>query len=247
MTQLEEQIQTLKDQLILLEDSNKNTEIIADYELIKGKLNKNFVAIEKQNNLLKNLSQLPEGHEINAFSENESEQLTAVKFSFDTFKSKWQELDDKVRQDESMDNAQISLAKLCKILTEKNNTAWSDWVTNLSMDFYVNDASLKSQESIPGLEDIVNNYKIQKSQFMQLSENISESVDTINILEVLSEKLQNIKKQMKLDLPEEVKRFFDAFSFIGSHQVSLSLITPTVVKWLQENHEIDKFVVKRKG
>jgi len=82
---------------------------------------------------------------------------------------------------------------------------------------------------------------------MQLSENISESVDTINILEVLSEKLQNIKKQMKLDLPEEVKRFFDAFSFIGSHQVSLSLITPTVVKWLQENHEIDKFVVKRKG
>lgn len=246
MATLKKQIALIEEELNLNKQANDAQHILGEYETIRESLSKVETSIKNMFNYYQVLQVLPEdAPEKMVFSVEIKEAAKNAKFILKTFADRWQQEEHKARQGNDLANATQSLEALflsCKAEIER---CWQSWVGVLDMDVRLEDALLQSQRNIPGLEETHNEFIKARSRFRELIEQLPNDKSVITELTQLRKKMTDLKGQMQFDLPEDVSNFFKELDAFNRH-VSLALVTPNVLEWLQAKNMLNEYVVSRK-
>ena len=179
---------------------------------------------------------------INEFNEDLSSTLATLSI----LEEKWIEEDYKVTQDDSFDNTIQSIKGLTKSIVEVNKTVWQTWCGHLLDSFNVTDAELNSIEKIDKYIDTYNEFVRQRTSFKSKVLNLPTEACQIKELQDISDRLLILMQGIDFNIPEEVKIFFDYINdAIKGKKAPLSLLTPEVLKWIQDNNEINSFSITR--
>ena len=248
MNLLQKQITEMQDQLNALTASSENKIAIEEYAVIIDTLNPvgEQAKIQYKDRVV--LGNLPGDSALIMLTDNETDHLYAAQSIINEFIGLWNELDYKVRQGDILLETKQAVEKLNNDLQETNRKAWSEWLNELAARFETADAALDSQKDIPGLQQIVHEYRTNQRIFNDLKLQIPSDKSVINEILSLTESLENLLKKMDFDLPKAVKIFFERINNPEyGYQFPLELLTVEVIEWLKSNNELRSYMVKRKG
>ena len=159
---------------------------------------------------------------------------------------KWIEDDYKATQDDSFDNTIQSIKSLTKIIARTNKTLWESWHDNLFNSFNVTEAELSSIEKIDKYNEIYNEFVRERDSFISKRSSLPTDVYQIQDLQELSNRLKALMQDINFNIPQEVKDFFASINdAVKGKKAPLSLLTPEVLKWIQDNNEISNFSITR--
>jgi len=248
MIPLTQQITDIDTQLDLLVAGDENRVAIKEYEKFFEQF---FPVVRKladsceKIKVLKNIPNDSLDREVELISHFKNHVVT-TKSVLRILAEKWLEDDYTVTQDDSFDNAIQSIKSLTKGMMELNKVAWKAWCDHLLENFNVTDAELASIEKIDRYKDIHNTFVQERMSFELKASNLPVDEVQISELESMSNRLQELIKDIDFNIPVEVKLFFDHLnSPIYGKKAALSLLTPEVMKWIEDNNEIGSFSITR--
>jgi len=248
MTPLAQQIQNVDTQLDILVAGDENRVAIKEYEKffeqffpIVGKLDDSC----KKRKVLKNIP--------SEYLDQQTELIQSFKNNLATTKSvlhilleKWLEDDYTVTQDDSFDNTIQAMKSLTKVIVVTNKEVWNTWTDYLLDSFNRTDAELNNIEKIDKYRDTYNAFVKERTSFKSKIANLPTEIDQIKEIQELSNRLQILMKDVNVNLSEEVKRFLDCIDdVVKGKKAPLSLLTPEVLKWIQDENEMSSFAITR--
>lgn len=157
--------------------------------------------------------------------------------------STWTEEDYRIKQSEVFSKFFNAVKNYAKILNDNNRLAFMSWVTEKDAEIAVPEAILNSQRKVPHLKQLAESYDTNYEYFKQLT-NTLPTVDTAHKILGCLESIQGTKGNMVFDLPEPVKKFFQALDTGGA---PLDFLTKEVRSWLDEHGQTENYVIRRKG
>ncbi|WP_068546533.1 hypothetical protein [Thalassotalea crassostreae] len=244
-----DQITALDTELQQTIDGSEHQIALSEYDVISNKLlsvQGKLCKVNLHNDVLFSNS---EEFDILNFTEEEEVELNNINLSFQNLISTWNELDYKLRQDtnNTLTTTLALLDSVINSISNKHKLLWTSWVSELKNSFEVSDVMLDTQKNIPHLSAIYSDFVKDRNQFNILSDALPESKVTIKEVKALATNLNSLYNNMEFDLPEGVQKLFNELSRGFNNAVApLRYLTPEVISWLEENNEIDNFVVKRK-
>jgi hypothetical protein len=264
MSTLKVQIKELQNQISLSSNAQENETIIAANTNVLKRLNKSldeltnnkrkFKAIQNISTYDDQLFPSLSDDEKNGYLINESTKLVlgddvkvsleSAKKSISIFSEKWEEINFKAQQDDSLSDSTISLQNFTKIINNLNDSYWNKWINNLEMDFFVDEAILKQQVSL-GRKDVLQKYNDFKAKFD--TEKLLKDVNAglVSSLYKLRGNLIEARDEMdRSDLPEGVAEFLKELDAPWSTP-TLQLVTPTVFDWLDKQGLLSKLKISR--
>lgn len=248
MSLLKQQINTLKEEFLHSKSSGDSKKIIDDCE----DLYKRFKPISESLDFLISsidvLKSLP--HDAPESVLLSSELIDNCKSNIKILNKlilEWGSKKTNMLQTNLVDDTYKSLDALEKELSIKVNSCWRSWIEKLEGSFRVEEFLLDSQRGIPGLSDIYNKYIGLRKIFRAESKKLPENIWSIQNLESVSLEMQDLSNQMQQDLPADIVDFFKHINNINNKShAPLSLLTPNVLTWLQENDQLGQFTIHRK-
>ncbi|ALO34573.1 hypothetical protein CMT41_07480 [Colwellia sp. MT41] len=264
MSTIKLQVKELQEQISLSANAQKNETIINANSNILKRLNASLIKLERAKtkfNTMPLISSLDsqliphrEGDESNGYLISEDKEfilgndieslLEGSKDSMCTFSEKWNDMNYKAQQDESLNNSIHSLESFTKIISSLNNIYWEKWVINLENDFVVEDVVLEQQTSL-GKKEVYKDYNKLKATFDV--EKLSKAVNSglVSSLNYMKEELIKLRDQMdKSELPEDVVKFLKELDAPWSTP-TLELVTPAVFEWLSKQGLLQKLKISR--
>lgn len=248
MIPLVEQIEQINKQFELIVDGDKNRIAIDAYEHFSNTF---FPVIGKfedscaKRTVLKNIPK--EIVEQQLLPVNEfNKVLFSTIGALNSLEEKWIEDDYKVTQDDSFDNTVQAMKSLTKMIVVANKEVWNTWTDYLLGSFNRTDAELKNIEKIDKYKNIYNVFIRERSLFTSKIVSLPTQVDEIKELQELSSRLQILMEDVNGNLPEEVTIFLNCIDdVVKGKKAPLSLLTPEVLKWMQDNNEMSSFAITR--
>lgn len=247
METLNKQIALLEEQLQLNQKADDARHILGEYKAIFDPLSKVDSSLKTVLDYYKTLQVLPEdAPKKMAFSGEVKDAAKKTIFILKAFTERWKKEEHEARQGNDLANAKQSLESLSLFCQGEVERCWLGWVNFLESLVRLEEVLLQSQKNIPGMEEIFSGFVKARSRFRELVEELPTDPDVIYELKILREKMIKLKGKMNFDLPQDVSIFFKDLDIYNS-KVSLSSLTPGVLKWLSENNMLGEFVVSRKG
>jgi hypothetical protein len=248
MIPLMKQIEEAHTQLQLLNDGDENNNAIKAYEIFINKFVPVIGKLEDACNKRSLLKAIPIDmlQEHMQTSDNMKDGVTSTSGLLKILEDKWNIIDYKITQDDSLDNCVQSIKTLTKLITDTNKLVWQTWSNQLFDSFNITDAELSSIEHIDKYKVIYTTFKNGRTSFKEKTLNLPTEVSQIDELQVLANQLQLLIKDIDFDIPEEVKVFFDhIYNPICGNKAPLTLLTPEVLQWIESNNESANFSVGR--
>jgi len=248
MTPLAQQIQNVDTQLDILVAGDENRVAIKEYEKFFEQF---FPVVWKLDDSCKKrkvLKSIPKEYlDLQAeLVNNFKNDLSATKSVLRILEEKWQEDDYKVTQDDSFDNTIQAMKSLTKMIVLANKEVWNTWTDYLLDSFNRTDAELNNIEKIDKYRDTYSAFVKERTSFKSKVSNLPAEIDQIKEVQELSNRLQILMKDVDGNLSEEVKKFLDCIDdVIKGKKAPLSLLTPEVLKWIQDENEMSSFAITR--
>lgn len=249
MSALEQQIRNLRSEQLLSQSAGQSRESIEDCKHIYERFQDIASSLKAMVANAAVLKALPaDAPELMQLSAELQEQCSKALASLKLFIGVWSQKKSAARQDDTLNNAQVALGKLTAQLEEKVMSCWAAWTTQLDSLCRVEQVMLDTQRGIPGVERFYTEYVALRKQFLAQAKQVPETVWSIQELNKLAERMQQVRDQMDFDLPTDVGNFFNRLNQPGSlGQVPLSLMTLETLQWLQEHDLLGQFTVSRKA
>tara|TARA_B110000211_G_scaffold235021_1_gene308549 strand:+ start:15846 stop:16643 length:798 start_codon:yes stop_codon:yes gene_type:complete len=193
---------------------------------------------ERNGYLMTESSEFALGDDVKILLENAKEVVSI-------FSNKWQEVNYKAQQDDSLNDSIVGLRSFTQIISGLNDKYWDKWIVSLERSFVVEEVVLEQQTSL-GKKEVYQKYNKLKVNFEteKLSRNVD--VDLVSSLNLLREKLVKLREQMdRSALPEGVADFLKQLDAPWSTP-TLDLVTPTVFDWLNKQGLLSKLKISRK-
>ena len=175
-----------------------------------------------------------------------NEELSSALATLSILEEKWIEEDFKVTQDDSFDNTIQAMKSLTKMIMDINKIVWNSWGNYLLASFKRTDAELSSIEKIDKYKNKYNDFIRERALFTSKIATLPIEIDQIKDLQELSNRLQGLMQDVDFNIPDDVKIFFDYIDdVVKGKKAPLSLLTPEVLKWIQDNNEMNSFAITR--
>lgn len=247
VTTLNKQVAAIKLELDLREKASNVEYCIGEYQTIYDKLEplQNLFSIWLP--LYSLLQLLPSDApqkmefpaEFNSLAEKSQAGLTL-------FIERWQKEKHLARQGDDLSITAESLQGLTQACKEVVETCWKEWIGYVHQMVDIDEARLDSIKNILGQESIRQEFIKYRSRLNELTSSYPKGKQDIDDIQHLKEKMVALRDQMKFDLPPEVADFFKELDRFSS-KIPLSKLTLPVFTWLQEQGELDAFLLERKG
>lgn len=247
MSSLEQKVYALREQFELNSSAGELRTAIDDCQDIYER----FVPLSERLDLLQRQSSsigalpddAPELLDLKAeFKEQISTALTSLGFFFEV----WRKNKQFSRQDDSLENSRVALENLVVRLESKIGSCWKKWTEQLYSQCMVEKVILDSQREIPGSERVYSDYVELLGKFRGLAKQVPETVWPLRDLMDVKNRMEQVREEMQLDLPENVKRFFKILNQSGrSTGVPLSEMDKDTFCWLLEHDLLGQFSVER--
>lgn len=159
----------------------------------------------------------------------------------------WFEYDYEVKQ--SGEFAKFTtVAKNYRIsLVKEAQDMFGAWVAETDAQVAVPEPILHLQRKVPDLSKLADKYDVEYDTFRSLSRKLPDEANARRLL-AACEAIRAAKAGMILDLPEPVKKFFDALQIGGGASgAPLALLNDDVLQWLDEHGQTENYVIRRKG
>jgi len=178
--------------------------------------------------------------------EQAAKRETAVA-TLNDLKARWQECDYKVKQSGEFAKFTTAIKNYVASLGQQTEDMFRAWVAETDAQIAVPEAILDLQRKVPDLRDLADKYDRAYGTFKSLSIRLPEVADAQQLLEACAS-IRAVKEGMVLDLPESVKKFFDALQGAsGASGAPLALLNDDVRQWLDRHGQTENYVIRRKG
>lgn len=245
MIVLEQQIQSLRSQQQLSQSSSQAESQIAECDAIRERFIDSATTLRVLVDKIVVLKKLPaDAPELIRFDEEVQEKIVKASASLRSCMEVWEQLKAAARQDDSLDNAKVSLESLTTYLEGKVDFCWKAWVASLRERSLVLPSVLESQKDIPGRAELCRSYIAWQKDFSTLEKRGPLSSESIEILQDLTKKMQEVSSELEDSLPDSVKNFFKLFR---DGWLPLSAMSLEVFEWLQKSDLLGHFLIRRKG
>ncbi|MFK0093551.1 hypothetical protein [Pseudomonas sp. NPDC090592] len=245
MIALEQQVQSLRSQQQLNQSSGQAESQIAECDAIRGRFIDAATTLKVLVDKVAVLKKLPaDAPELIRFDEEVQGKIAKASASLRSCIEVWEQLKAAARQDDSLDNAKVSLESLTIYLEGKVDSCWRAWVASLKERSLVLPSVLESQKDIPGRAEFCRSYIAWQKEFSTLEKRGPLSSENIAILQDLTKKMQEVSSELEGSLPDVVKNFFKLFR---EGWLPLSAMSLEVFEWLQKNDLLGHFLIRRKG
>ncbi|HBO4327364.1 TPA: hypothetical protein L4U63_005451 [Pseudomonas aeruginosa] len=247
MSGLEQKVYALREQFKLNRSAGELRTAIDDCQEIYERfaaLSERLVLLQRQSS---SIAALPvDAPELLNFKEEFQEQISKALASLGIFFEVWRNNKQESRQDDSLENARVALENLVVRLESKIDSCWKKWTEQLYSQCMVEKVILNSQREIPGSERVYSDYVELLGRFRGLAKQVPETVWPLRDLMDLKNRMEQVRGEMQLDLPENVKRFFKILNQNGrSTGVPLSEMDKGTFCWLLEHDLLGQFSVER--
>lgn len=247
MSSLEHKVYALREQFELNRSAGELRTAIDDCQEIYERfasLSERLVLLQRQSS---SIAALPvDAPETLDLKEEFHGQISKALASLGGFFEVWRKNKQISRQDDSLENSRVALESLVVQLESKLDSCWKKWTEQLYSQCMVEKVILDSQREIPGSERIYDEYVELQGKFRSLAKQVPETVWPLRDLMDLKNRMEQIRGEMQLDLPENVKRFFKILNQRGrSAGVLLSEMDKDTFCWLLENDLLGQFSIER--
>lgn len=185
---------------------------------------------------------------VDLFCEGGNSTITHAKQCFQTFKTLWNEMQDKSLNDEANTLYELtqSLSKVTDVFSEKHQSVWLEWADIQKDLANVNDVILEQQKSVHRNVDLYDNYTRAKREFDSQMDGFTFDQGQLLRIQHFAKQCAEFKSQMNTEaLPEGVKKLFDTLNTVGK-VAFVSMLTPEVMDWLEKNNKLDTLMVKQR-
>ncbi|HBP1357762.1 TPA: hypothetical protein L5T54_000680 [Pseudomonas aeruginosa] len=247
MSSLEQKINVLRERISLNRSVGDSRIAIDDckeiFERFSG-LSEKLVLLRRQSS---SIAALPDdAPELLDLKNEFQDQIYKALASLGVFFEVWKNYKQSSRQDDSLENSRIALENLVVRLENKLESCWKLWTEQLYSQCMVEKVILDSQREIPGFEHLYDDYVKLQGDFKGLAKRVPETVWPLDDLMKLKKRMEQLRDEMQLDLPENVKRFFKILNQRGrSAGVLLSEMDKDTFCWLLEHDLLGQFSVER--
>lgn len=247
MSSLEQKVYALREQFELNRSAGELRTAIDDCQEIYERfvsLSERLVLLQRQSS---SIGALPVGApELLDLKAEFKEQVSTSLASLGVFFEVWRKNKQVSRQDDSLENSRVALESLVVRLESKIDSCWKKWTEQLYSQCMVEKVILDSQREIPGSERVYSDYIELQGRFKDLAKQVPETVWPLRDLMDLKNRMEQVRGEMQLDLPENVKRFFKLLNQRGrSTGVPLSEMDKDTFCWLLEHDLLGQFSVER--
>jgi thymidylate synthase len=174
--------------------------------------------------------------------------LSQTRKDLQAFKNLWLQAEDSSLNDEynTLYSLTESLKNTAKLLSENHLKIWDEWSSEQKSSAQVDDFILEQQKKVHGEVELYNQYTSAKREFDTHMNSFDFDIGGLVRIQQFAKKCAELKEQMNTeDLPESVKQLFDKLNSVG-HVAYVSLLTPEVMDWLQQNNKLDTLVVRQR-
>ncbi|GAA5213742.1 protein DpdI [Corallincola platygyrae] len=244
MKTLKSQLAELTNEMALSKQATESKQIIDEYQTIHKKLQPvatSLHAVVEASEVLKNVPSSMTGETTKDNSAKEN--LTTAIYCLQEFASCWEEQGHLARQSDEFASVEAALTKCCNSEKEHTDQIWREFLAALDKRSVVEQHFLDQQKTL-GFMQVYNDYCDARREFDDLRTAGPNRVDTVQKLQSLCNKMQQLKNGMEFKMPPEVQALFDQLNSV-SGKASLRLLTPDVIDWLDEHNMLDTFVVQR--
>ncbi|ANI32653.1 hypothetical protein AA098_03705 [Pseudomonas sp. JY-Q] len=247
MSSLEQRVSVIRERISLNRSAGNSRIAIEDckeiYERFSS-LSERLALLRRQSS---SIAALPDdAPELLSLKDDFKDQIHKVQASLGAFLEVWRKCKQSSRQDDSLENARVALEDLVLRLEGKIESSWKSWVGQLYSQCMVEKVILESQREIPGFEHVYAGYVKLDGEFKVLAKKVPETVWPLDDLVKIKKRMEQIRDEMQLDLPENVKRFFKVLNQRGRIKgVLLSEMDKDTFCWLLEHDLLDQFSVER--
>lgn len=244
MLTLKAQLGTLREQYGIKSQSSSVEVVLHKYKKVMANFSPLATTMRQLTQRAEMLCQLPEDvpHDV-ALSAKDMAALKAAHQHLQDFMALLQQDGEQVSQSHQLGVAENALAGNNATLTKKINGTWLSFIEH-HKSLGLQDKTIMNQ-LIHLQPDVCNAYYDQEKLFLQAIKIPPDSLDVAEKIIELSKKLMAIKAKMEPDVPPEVMAFLTALN--TTHRASLTLLTPTVMDWLETHEMQSALVVTRKG
>jgi chromosome segregation ATPase len=241
---LEQQIQSLRSQQQLSQSSSQAESQIDDCDAIRDRLI-DATTLRMLVDKIVVLKKLPaNAPKLIQFDEEVQGKIVKASASLSSCIGVWGQLKAATRQHDSLDNAKVALESLATQLEKKVDSCWKEWVASLRERSLVLPSVLENQKDIPGRGDLCRSYITWQKEFSVLEKKGPLNSESIEFLQDLTKKMQEVSSELEDSLPDSVKIFFKLFR---DGWLPLSAMNFEVFEWLQKNDLLGHFLIRRKG
>ena len=166
---------------------------------------------------------------------------TKVLLSLDVVQRLFQEDPLQITKGKDYNVLLTQLASLCEEIYQECRRVWDDFIEDATPA--VDSELLNARAEIPDFVSIVKQIRLLKEKLDTTAENVPSTAEVLSdyreTAQALREKLDEFYSG---EYPPEVIDFLKAAN--TRRGAALSLLTPSVLKWLQENDKVDGFSVR---
>ena len=180
--------------------------------------------------------------------EGETEALEFVSKQYLAFKNLWQEVEHQSLSDEANTLYEMtqSINKVADLFANNHQILWQEWAEEQIGLTNVNDVILEQQKVPHGNFELYNNYARAKREFDNQMGGFTFDEGQLARIQQFAKQCAELKSQMNTEaLPQGVKKLFDALKNPGA-VAFVSMLTPEVMEWLEENNKLDTLMVKQR-
>lgn len=159
----------------------------------------------------------------------------------------WQESDYKVKQSGEFAKFSTAIKSYGASLALETDNMFRAWVEETDAQIAVPEGILDLQRKVPDLSDLADKYDQAYESFKAKSRRLPCVAEARDLL-ATRDSIETAKAGMIYDLPDPVKRFFDALqSASGTGGAPLKLLNDDVLNWLEQHGQTENYVIRRKG
>ena len=218
--------------------SSDNQNAISELEIIWNDLSDQPARLKDSLSLRKSLQRKLKKFPL---SDIEESTLSGARAILDEVLEIWLSDDFKVRENEKFVNFVDLVNKLLESHETTNAYEYKNWISDRLDELRVGDAELESQRKIPDARENADVYSRAYDVLLSLKKQPPSIEDIDTLLSQVSIATESLGK-MKFDIPDYVQAFLVAVE----HGAPLEMLTDDVMKWLQENSQSEKYVIKSK-
>jgi hypothetical protein len=244
MMLLSEQIQQVDTEFNHLRASHENKNAIEETEAIIQLLEPISDDISHQLMSRTVLRSLPGQFALPELTDHEQALAMTINDEFKTFYKFWCEENYRVRQNDRLEPLRTAVASLLSTMKATSQDGRRRWIQHLDSQFAITPVELASVKDIDKYKDDIGRYTAIRDSFNELSGKATFSIEDVNNLQSMASQLSSLRKAIDTtNVPTNVRRFFEQ---LNSGPNPLSLLTPEIRKWLDENGATDDLAVIRR-
>ena len=244
MISLNEQIAELDRELDLLLAGDDNRVAIEEVESALNDLDHCYRNVMATMGRKKILTSFPNEFTLDEENGEESGFKQVVLEKYGSLVNAWEENRSRIRQSGTVGEFIEALGAFQRCMEITSQTCWGNWVNKISSDISIADAQLESVKSVLDYATPIQKYKIGRDSFSEKTSQVPNSIDEIQALINLSEKLKKIKSELKFNLPAKVLSFYDQLDREGTFP--LGRFDSELSDWLTENGGLKDLSITRR-